>query len=93
MFGKEKTMHILIIEDEEQLCRSVADGLRMDGYETASRIRNMPEGCYKDIPIVILSADAFAREKVLDKRNHMNGFLCKPFTREALYETIYHSIA
>lgn len=65
----------------------------MDGYETASRIRDMPEGCYKDIPIVILSADAFAREKVLDKRNHMNGFLCKPFTREALYETIYHSMA
>ena len=65
----------------------------MDGYETASRIRNMPEGCYKDIPIVILSADAFAREKVLDKRNHMNGFLCKPFTREALYETIYYSMA
>ena len=28
-------MHILIIEDEEQLCRSVAEGLRIDGYETA----------------------------------------------------------
>ena len=27
-------MHILIIEDEEQLCRSIAEGLRMDGYET-----------------------------------------------------------
>ena len=27
-------MHILIIEDEESLCRSIADGLRMDGYET-----------------------------------------------------------
>ena len=27
-------MHILIIEDEEQLCRSVAEGLRLDGYET-----------------------------------------------------------
>ena len=26
-------MHILIIEDEEQLCRSVAEGLRIDGYE------------------------------------------------------------
>ena len=26
-------MHILIIEDEEQLCRSMAEGLRMDGYE------------------------------------------------------------
>ena len=25
---------ILIIEDEEQLCRSVAEGLRIDGYET-----------------------------------------------------------
>ena len=27
-------MRILIIEDEEQLCRSMAEGLRMDGYET-----------------------------------------------------------
>ena len=27
-------MHILIIEDEEQLCRSVAEGLRIDCYET-----------------------------------------------------------
>lgn len=27
-------MHILIIEDEEQLCNSIAEGLRMDGYET-----------------------------------------------------------
>lgn len=29
-------MHILIIEDEEQLCRSVAEGLRIDGYEKIS---------------------------------------------------------
>ena len=27
---KEK---ILIIEDEKQLCQSIAEGLRMDGYE------------------------------------------------------------
>lgn len=27
-------MHILIIEDEEHLCRSIAEGLCMDGYET-----------------------------------------------------------
>ena len=27
-------MHILIIEDEEQLCCSIAEGLRMNGYET-----------------------------------------------------------
>lgn len=27
-------MHILIIEDEKQLCSSIAEGLRMDGYET-----------------------------------------------------------
>ncbi len=27
-------MHILVIEDEEQLCRSIAEGLRIDGYET-----------------------------------------------------------
>ena len=27
-------MHILIIEDEEQLCCPIAEGLRMNGYET-----------------------------------------------------------
>ena len=27
-------MHILIIEDEEQLCRSIAEGLHLNGYET-----------------------------------------------------------
>ena len=27
-------MHILIIEDEEQLCCSIAEGLRLNGYET-----------------------------------------------------------
>ena len=27
-------MHILVIEDEQQLCRSIAEGLRIDGYET-----------------------------------------------------------
>lgn len=27
-------MHILIIEDEKQLCCSIAEGLRMNGYET-----------------------------------------------------------
>lgn len=27
-------MHILIIEDEESLCRSIAEGLRMNGYES-----------------------------------------------------------
>ena len=40
-------MHILIIEDEEQLCRSMAEGLRMDGYEideeVATDIHNAPD--------------------------------------------------
>ncbi len=27
-------MHILVIEDEEQLCCSIAEGLRLNGYET-----------------------------------------------------------
>ena len=26
-------MHILVIEDEAQLCSSIAEGLRLDGYE------------------------------------------------------------
>lgn len=34
-------MHILVIEDEEQLCRSIAEGLRMDGYETDTCLMEM----------------------------------------------------
>lgn len=31
-------MHILIIEDETAFCKSIADGLRTDGYETNRKI-------------------------------------------------------
>ena len=30
----EETMKLLIVEDEKDLCESIASGLRMDGYET-----------------------------------------------------------
>ena len=26
-------MRLLVVEDEEALCRSIAEGLRLDGYE------------------------------------------------------------
>ena len=60
---------------------------RMDGLEAARRIRALP-GAGARVPIIALSARAFA-EQVEDCRVvGMNGHLAKPFTPETLAETV-----
>ena len=45
-FLGEFIMHILIIEDEKQLCQSIAEGLRMDGYEADTCLTGMKDWNY-----------------------------------------------
>ena len=48
-------MHILIIEDEKQLCQSIAEGLRMDGYEADTVLTGMKDWNYVWWKIMISS--------------------------------------
>lgn len=56
----------------------------MDGYEASRKIRSMDDPCFKDIPIIALTAAAMSgmRDKVME--NGMNDFISKPFDPEEL---------
>ena len=81
-------MHILIIEDEEQLCRSVAEGLRIDGYETDICFDGDEGLCLcmtenYDLILLDLNLILSARDQIEDKVNGLdlgaNDYLTKPF--------------
>ena len=87
-------MHILIIEDEKQLCQSIAEGLRMDGYE-ADTCFDGDEGlelCLVEnydliltsTPVLILSARGQIQDKVEGLDLGANDYLTKPFHFEEL---------
>ena len=62
---------------------------KMDGFEASRRIRALPQAHFNhDVPIVALTANAFAhdREKCFDAG--MNNFLAKPVARKRLLQTV-----
>ncbi|MEM7549444.1 MAG: PAS domain S-box protein [Bacteroidota bacterium] len=58
----------------------------MDGYETASRIRELSN--YKSIPIVAFTADISDKTKQKIKGSGMNGYVLKPVDPENLYNSL-----
>ena len=57
---------------------------RMDGYELASRLREID----KDVPILAITATALASEKPRYKEAGISGVLLKPFTLDELDVTL-----
>ena len=60
----------------------------MDGIETTARIRNLPTGAA--IPIVALSANAFAEDRRRCLEAGMDDFLVKPVDPDLLYGIVLH---
>jgi signal transduction histidine kinase/DNA-binding response OmpR family regulator len=58
----------------------------MDGLEAAKKIRALAEG--GDVPIIALTANAFAEDREACRAAGMDGFIVKPFDRERLEEAI-----
>jgi CheY-like chemotaxis protein len=56
---------------------------RLDGFETAKRLKEMG-----DVPIVAISALAFATDRQEALEAGCDDFLTKPFARRSLIETI-----
>lgn len=57
-----------------------------DGLEATRRIRQLPG--LKDIPILAMTANAFADDKARCLESGMNDFISKPVTPEVLYTTL-----
>ena len=50
----------------------------MDGYEATERIRNLKDPFLSNIPIIAMTANAFAEDRQKAENAGMNGFLTKP---------------
>lgn len=60
----------------------------MNGYEATRRIRNLPDKALADIPIIAMTADAFAEDKERALQAGMNAHVAKPVDVQKLKETL-----
>ena len=63
----------------------------MNGLEATLRIRKISG--YRETPIIAMTANAFAEDKLLCIEAGMNDFLIKPFSHEQLFSTLLHAFS
>ena len=56
----------------------------MDGYQAAQRIRNLNDKTRAEIPIIAMTANAFAEDRKRALDAGMNGHIAKPIDMEKL---------
>ena len=64
----------------------------MDGYESTRAIRKLPDDYFQSVPIIALTADAFADIKGQTQTIGMSDFLSKPFKPSVLYDVIKRNV-
>jgi signal transduction histidine kinase/AmiR/NasT family two-component response regulator len=62
----------------------------MDGYEACTKIRSLNRADAQKIPILALTADAYASDVERTKKAGMNGHIAKPIDSQALLKAISH---
>jgi signal transduction histidine kinase/CheY-like chemotaxis protein len=64
---------------------------KLNGVEATQQIRQLPG--YQNIPIIAMTANAFAEDKAQCLAAGMNDFLSKPFTPEALFAILLRALS
>ena len=64
----------------------------MNGFEATEVIRKIPDLYMQTIPIIALSADAFAEDIANCREVGMNGHVPKPFNIKQLIEVLEREI-
>ena len=65
----------------------------MNGYEAATRIRQMEDKALSSIPILAMTANAFEEDKQEALRSGMNGHIAKPIDVPKLMELLQTQLA
>ena len=60
----------------------------MNGYETTKAIRSLSRTDAKTVPIIAMSANAFADDKRRSREAGMDAHIAKPFNFDELVQTI-----
>ncbi len=60
----------------------------MDGYEATKQIRSIPDAKKASVPILALTADAFAEDKITAINAGMNAHIAKPIDMNTLVEAV-----
>ncbi|MEM1260443.1 MAG: response regulator, partial [Bacteroidota bacterium] len=58
----------------------------MDGFEIVQRVRNNPK--FKNLPIIVLSGDAYTKQHENFEKLGINDFILKPYNSEELLDKI-----
>ena len=61
----------------------------MNGYEAARAVRAMDRPCARELPIVAMTANAFADDVLRCKEAGMNEHIAKPIDVEALARVLH----
>jgi CheY-like chemotaxis protein len=64
---------------------------KLNGVDATRQIRQLPG--YQDIPIIAMTANAFAEDKAQCLAAGMNDFLIKPFIPEALFAILLRALS
>jgi CheY-like chemotaxis protein len=65
----------------------------MDGYEAAKEIRKCDHADAERIPIIALTADAYAGDVRKTRECGMNGHLSKPIDPDMLFQVLQEAVA
>ena len=60
----------------------------MDGYQATQCIRHLNDKKKAEIPIIAMTANAFAEDKEMTRKMGMNAHIAKPIDVELLISTI-----
>lgn len=65
----------------------------MNGHEATIKIRSMDRADAKEVPIIAMTASAFAEDRIVAKKAGMTEHLAKPLDTKLMIETIAECVS